>query len=396
MSDLSLAESLEIIDSIQIDGEHCFEQVCFEDCVGRILAEDLTWDRHHPPYNRAAMDGFAFPGQPQPGLNYRVIGESRAGEPFQGEIPAGSCIKIATGACVPDGCDTVIQWEKTRISGSSVEIKEFVVQGGNIHRCGSDQKKGSLALRKGSKIKLQHLALLSTIGAEKVRVLPEIRVTLLCTGSELVPIQAAPEPEQIRASNFYLLDHLLKRQPGISLIQAGFQGDDQTQLHGFLAKHEAETDFFIITGGVGTSDYDLVPGLSEKLGFQTLMHGLAIKPGHPLFFARKGNQFLLGLPGNPVSSFACYIMFGQRILQRLQGLEPKEPEFYEAGEDLINKGGRLLMMPVFCLGKRVLPVVWNGSGDVSAISNMEGLALINPQTTLQKGCDVPVVLLEAM
>ena len=395
MSDLTLMEALELINAQVINQTFSPEEISFADSAGRLLAVDLHWDRDHPPYNRAAMDGYAFPGQPEPKSVWPIIGLSRAGEPFPDHVPPFKCIKIATGAVVPDSCDTVIPWEKTEVCDSSVTVVNQVQSGANIHRKGSDRKRGQVALPKGTKLTAAHIAILSTIGAVTVKVQPRVRVSLLSTGSEIVPIEATPRPDQIRASNFYTLKSLLDRHPGVSLKHADFLEDDFQTLLSWFKTSEPDTDCFIVTGGVGTSEFDFVPRLSSEMGYKTILHGLAIKPGHPLFLARKGNRFILGLPGNPVSSTACYSMFAQRLFSHFLNLPMMSFDLFEAGDDLMNKGKRLLMRPVYTVGKRIYPVEWNGSGDITALAKVDGFALIEPKSTIKTGCDARFFALEA-
>jgi len=387
----TLKEALDLIDGLNLQPS-AVEMVSMEDSVGRVLAKNLTWDRDHPPYNRAAMDGYAFPGKPECGVRYPVVGSSRAGEPYQGLVPEGSCVKIATGAMVPESCHTVVAWEQTQFCDEWVELNTETDHGKHIHLKGSDHEKGAIALCGGQKLGTLHQAVLATIGAHQVPVHSKVRVLFLSTGSELVPVEQDPEPHQIRASNFYAIKQLLASNPSVKLVKAAFLEDTFSVLHSFLNGEQA--DLILVTGGVGTSEYDLVPELANKLGYSVLLHGLAIKPGHPVFLARKGNSLMLGLPGNPVSAAACYLMFAQRILSQFQG--GQRPVFQEfiAGEDLINKGKRLLMRPCRFEGKSIFEIPWNGSGDVSAIHPMTGLALINAKTTISTGEPVQVLLWE--
>ncbi|PIE89605.1 MAG: hypothetical protein CR997_10345 [Acidobacteria bacterium] len=386
MSDLTLYQALDVIDNLVLESETRTEVLPFDQAVGRILAEDLYWDRAHPPYNRAAMDGYAFPQNPVKGSKWVIVGTSRAGKRFEGEVKSGQCVKIATGALVPDACTTVVPWEKTAFSEKEVTINQEVKPGANIHLKGSDLQKGEMAVKKGTCLTEGHVALLSTIGAHKLRVQKPVRLALLSTGSELVAIDQKPGTEQVRASNFYTLKTLIARNRKVELVAAEFLEDDFEALERWFASVENAVDCFLVTGGVGTSDYDLVPELSEKRGFKTLLHGLAIKPGHPLFLSRKGDRVVLGLPGNPVSAVACYTMFATRLIRKLQKISNQPFASFEAGEDLVNGGKRLLMRPVRMNGKYVYPARWNGSGDVSALAHIDGFALIEPRSQINKGC----------
>lgn len=360
------------------------ELVDLEQVQGRILAEDILADRDFPPFDRVAMDGIAlsFENLTQ-GRNKLFIQEVQAAGSPQTKLNDGHgfCIEVMTGSMLPLNCDTVVPYEQIDKSDDFVSLENNIaVQNKNIHRKGSDQKKGNFLIKKGKTLNAGDIGVLATVGKIKVLVYRLPTIALLSTGDELVPVSQNPAPFQIRRSNTIFMKSDLRKK--------GFIADDyhfEDELAGLKSKLFdllSRYDVIICSGAVSKGKFDFLPQALEELQVETLFHRVAQRPGKPFWFGNKGEKLVFGFPGNPVSTFVCYHYYFLSWLNR--GVRE---EYAILKEKIEFRPELTLFQPVRISGDGgVTPIKLNGSGDLVGLSLADGM-LVLPQgkSTFQEG-----------
>ncbi|MFL9824875.1 gephyrin-like molybdotransferase Glp [Rhodoplanes sp. SY1] len=298
------------------------ESVPVGDAHGRVLAADLTALRTQPPDDVSAMDGYAvrFADVTAPGARLRVIGEVPAGRPFDGAVGQGEAARIFTGGVMPAGADTVVVQENATRDGDTVTVSAAAgFLGRHVRNRGRDFSTGTVLLRAGRRLSMRDLALAAAMNHAAVPVHRRPRVGLLATGDELVPPGTSPAPGQIVYSNGFAIA-ALARHEGAATIDLGIAPDrlDDTVAAIRRARQEG-VDVLVTTGGASVGDYDLVQKALAAEGMQLAFWKIAMRPGRPLMSGRLGDIHVLGLPGNPVSSFVTAVLFLVPLLRRLQG-----------------------------------------------------------------------------
>ncbi|GJM62680.1 molybdopterin molybdotransferase MoeA [Persicobacter diffluens] len=284
------------------------EEVPLKNAVGRYLAQDILADRPFPPFDRVAMDGIAIKGKESSvGELLQVSGIQAAGEPQKSLL--ADAIEVMTGAVLPLGVDTVIpyehlEWEK---DGAMVRIIKSFKQGQNVHHNGSDHQQGEVLLKKHAKITSAEVAVLATVGKAQVSVVALPKVAVISTGDELVPVSDLPEVHQIRRSNGPMLAARLEFW-GIQADEYHLK-DDREILEKALKGLVLNYQVLLFTGGVSMGKFDYLPGVFEACGITKQFHKVAQRPGKPFWFGTFPKGLVFALPGNPVSSFLCYIRY---------------------------------------------------------------------------------------
>jgi len=351
------------------------EEVPFREAAGRALSADVVAPFDMPPFDRSAMDGYAVRSADAgtAGVTLEVIGEIPAGHP--GDIPVGpgQAARIMTGAPIPPGADAVQMVERVEAleEGHRVRLAAGVIPGENVRHRGEEFRAGSVVLRAGIPIRAAETALLATLGIVRVPARRAPRVALLATGDELVEPDRLPLPHQIRNSNAYALESVLKdlRLPSIYL---GIAPDEPAALAAAV-RRGLEADVFCLSGGVSVGDYDFAEDALRGEGVEVLFHGVAVKPGKPLLFGRKGATLVFGLPGNPVSSLCDFSLFAVPALRRMLGFaDPRHREVEGVLiEEIRQKPGREWYAPARAEWRdgawRVAPVPTRGSADLAAV-----------------------------
>lgn len=319
---ISLEEAIEIAFSkAQIIGT---ETIDFMQSTGRILAQNIFADADMPPFNKSAMDGYAC-RRTDLGKELSVLEIIPAGQTPTRKIGPGQCSKIMTGAQVPEGADTVFMVEYSE-EVSSGKIR-FTGEKTNSNIClkGEDLKEGDLVLSSGTLLKPQHIAILASVGC----ILPNIYKTpvagIISTGSELVNPEEKPGLSQIRNSNGPQL-FAQATKAGFPVNYYGIVPDEEQLTKNCIEKSIAENDVTILSGGVSVGDFDFVPQIISELGFNIHFNKINIKPGQHTTFASKGNKYIIGLPGNPVSSFIQFEVFVLPFLLKLMNYEQAQIE----------------------------------------------------------------------
>jgi len=299
--------------------------------VGRFLAEDLRAARTQPPADLSAMDGYAL----SPGAGpWRVVGESRAGAPYAAALASGEASRISTGAIMPEGADRVLLQEDAVREGESVIATDLPPPGRHIRKRGFDFAAGDLLLSRGTRITPARLALALAAGHGAVTVPRCLRVAVMDSGDELSPDPAACLPYQIPASNAAMIAAMIAPL-GCDVTRIGPVPDDRAALAAALAQAEG-ADVLVTSGGASVGDHDLIKPALAAWGGETAFWRVAIKPGKPLLVATRGAQVILGLPGNPVSSFATAFLFALPLVRAATGDPDPLPRAITmiAGEDL--------------------------------------------------------------
>ncbi|MCJ2138240.1 molybdopterin molybdotransferase MoeA [Methylobacterium sp. J-026] len=304
------------------------ETVPLAHASGRTLAADIVATRTQPPFPASAMDGYAVRGADaaSPGATLRLIGTSAAGHGFSGRIGPGEAVRIFTGAPVPDGADAILIQEDAQAEGETVRVVEPVEPNRFIRRAGLDFTAGETLLTQGLTLDARRLALAAAAGHPRLPVRRRPRVAILATGDELVAPGENPAWDQIVASNSLAVG-ALATEAGAEIIDLGIAADDHAALaYAFRRAREARADLLVTLGGASVGDHDLVQAALAREGLELGFWRVALRPGKPLMHGRLGDMLVIGLPGNPVSSIVCGLLFVVPAIRALQG-DPR------AGED---------------------------------------------------------------
>ncbi|MEJ2009420.1 MAG: molybdopterin molybdotransferase MoeA [Acidobacteriota bacterium] len=352
---------------------------------GRILAEDVDADRDYPPFNRSTRDGFAVRSQDVelPGTALTLAGEVRAGEHFEGEVEAGHCVAIMTGAPLPRGADAVVMVEYTHTEGNKVRIERPVSSFENVVRKGSEAQAGKRILPGGRRLRPGEIGLLASVGKGHIEVFGQPRVAILPTGDEVVPINCKPEWYQVRNSNSAMLAAVVS-SAGAVAWEIGIGPDEEGALRG-LIEQGLKADLLLLSGGVSMGKYDLVEKVLRDLGAEFFFQSVAIRPGKPLVFGRVQGKFFFGLPGNPVSSFVTCSLFARPAIGVLMGSAFERPRFLRArlGKPVRHVAGLTMFMPARVETRNAEPVVslvgWQGSGDLVGVAEANCFLVVHSE-----------------
>ena len=349
------------------------------EAAGRVLGTAILADRDQPPFDRSTRDGFALRAD-DAGNALRVVGTLRAGEQWAGPaVGAGDAIEIMTGAPLPPGADAVVMVEHVLHEGDLLRLEagRTLSAGENIVPRAAEAHAGDTLLPAGRVLDAAEIAVAASCGCGKVDVFPRPSVAIISTGDELVELEAALEPWQIRNSNSYAIAALVKAEGGVP-ARLAIARDSFAELKERVERGMAG-DLLVLSGGVSMGKYDLVEQVLAELGAEFLFTGALIQPGKPVVFGRLPTfdphrpwVYFFGLPGNPVSTQVCFHLFVAPLLRALAGRTEVAPRFVEAklAEDV--KGGAKVtrFLPAELSGGwdgvKVRVVGWQGSGDVAA------------------------------
>ncbi|MGS3151544.1 molybdopterin molybdotransferase MoeA [Aeromonas sanarellii] len=348
------------------------EQLPLPQALDRILAEEISSPLSVPPFDNAAMDGYAVrlsdlaACTPLP-----VAGKAFAGQPYEGEWPAGHCIRIMTGAPVPFGTEAVVMQEETQANDNGITFLSAPLLGQNIRRRGEDLALGARVLESGLRLSPRELPLLASLGIATVTVRRPLKVAIFSTGDELKPLGTPLQHGDIYDSNRYGVKAMLSRM-GITCLDLGIIPDDPATLRAAFLQADREADALITTGGVSVGEADFTKQLLEELG-EIGFWKLAIKPGKPFAFGRLPNAWFFGLPGNPVSAMVTFDQLVQPALARLAGQTFARPLPLKATvtEPLKKSPGRLdFQRGILSAGPHGLEVRSTGSQDSGVFSSL--------------------------
>ena len=293
------------------------EQVSLEESLDRTIARDVISPINVPSHDNSAMDGYALRFKDlQDSDVLPLAGRSFAGHPFSGAIPSGHCIRIMTGASIPEGADSVIMQEHTETGEQGIRfVKKPSRAGGNVRRAGEDISKGHRVFQAGNKVKPQDVGLLASLGVARVPVYRRLKVAVFSTGDELrLPGEPLGQGD-IYDSNRFIVKAMLSRM-NIEILDLGLIPDDRDRLRETFLRADREADAVITSGGVSVGDADYTKAILDELG-DTGFWKLAIKPGKPFAFGLLPNSYFFGLPGNPVSATVTFQQLAAPALRHL-------------------------------------------------------------------------------
>jgi len=310
----------------QVDALSEAHKVPIRKALGRSLAEDIFSTINVPGHTNSAMDGYAIhrseiPQKAQATLTN--VGTAWAGKPYTGTVSQGECIRIMTGAAMPENTDTVIMQERVEIQGNNILIDHTNSAGKKVRQAGEDIPAGGKVLAKGKKLTPADLGLLASVGVDQVSVVNKLRVAFFSTGDELRPVGSKLEHGQIYDSNRYTLHGMLFRL-GVEIIDLGVIEDKREAVEKAFIDASQSADVIITSGGVSVGDADFVKETLEKIG-KVNFWKVAMKPGRPLAFGKIKDAWFFGLPGNPVSVMVTFYMFVQPALNKLAGSNYQAP-----------------------------------------------------------------------
>ncbi len=378
------------------------ERVPILEATGRVLAETVTADRDIPPLTNAAMDGYAVRSADLAEGTYRlrVVGEVAAGHPPDARVGVGEAMRIMTGAPVPEGADTVVRFEDTRLDAEWVEILKPPSLGKNVRPAGEDVSAGAVILRPGKILRPQEIGMLAALGRLEVSVIRRPRVAIMATGDEVVCPDQAPGPCQIRDANSYTVAAQVQRYGGVPILLGVARDEEALIRQGVREALARKADFIITSGGVSVGNFDLV---KQILTAEGEMHfwSLNMKPGRPMAFGDIEGVPLIGLPGNPVATMLNTELYVRPPLLKMQGFTDWSLPTVSArlSEAVARKDGRRHYLRVRLreteAGYEAVLTGDQGSGILNSLVIADGLAVIPEDARqLSKGATVQVILLK--
>lgn len=351
------------------------ETVLLSRCAGRVLAETILSDVAQPPFDTAAMDGWAVKGETA-GL-YRVVGESRAGQRFEGELQRGEAALISTGAALPSGADRVVRREQARLHGALVELPDINPDRLDIRFRGEDFTIGRRLVEAGRKVDHLDLARLSAAGVTGASVTARPKVIIVPTGDEIIPAGAARSPDQIYDSISLPLEVRCREAGAIVDVSPVVRDDEVAARKAFAGMAR---DIVVVIGGASKGKHDLVRPALESFGLDIIISSVRMRPGKPFWTGRLGDgRLVIGLPGNPLAALVCAELFLLPVIRAWQGAAPKPPlmripcstpikaaptfERFLLGRLSIDAGGQCVALPC-------------GGDDSAALSPVAGADLL--------------------
>lgn len=382
-------------------------------CAGKVLGEDIFSDQDHPIFDTASMDGYAIRGRDTSGatsnnpIKLDVIGDIPAGSSPDVHIGPFKAARIMTGAPVPTGADVVVPQEWTNVNtdqpGSPlpafIEVKQPLKPGSYIRPRGQDLQAGQKVLQAGKRLQPQDAGVLALLGKMEVPIYRAPKIAVLSTGDELIDPGAPLSPGKIRDINTYTIT-LLARRHGAEVIMTGTAPDRPDEIESWLNHAvSAGADFLVTTAGVSVGAYDFVKKIIEKNGFLTFWRA-DMRPGKPIAFGEYRRVPFMGLPGNPVSAFVCFLVFGLPAIAKLSGDTDYHPIFTQAVlEHEIESDGRESYLRAVVTREneknRVHLTGHQGSGNIFSLCQANALLIVpSGVKSLPAGTEASVWMLD--
>lgn len=371
------------------------ESVRIVDAISRVLAEDVRADMDMPPFDRSQMDGYAVKASDTRSapVTLDIVGESAAGMGWHDKLTKGQAVRIMTGARVPPGADAIQKLELASESGSRVSIEEATEVGRYIVKRGTEIRRGSKLFKPGEVIDERMIASLAAFGYDSVKVFRRPRVSILATGSEIVPIGRKPGGDQIRNSNSVMLKALAECAGGSAKLLSN-TGDDLEKLKQAISKTASSSgsDILVMTGGVSVGKYDLTKAALRELGAELFFERVRLRPGKPTVFARLKNTHVFGLPGNPISAAVTFYLFVRPAIMKMQNASETD---LPTGYAVVTKDAKAVkerdtylpaMLGTDARGRLLAtPLRWHGSSDFVGFARADALLFVPRGETINTG-----------
>lgn len=381
---LPVDEALERI--VALSSRTASESLPLAEAAGRILSDPVIARTDQPPFDSSAMDGYAVRAADLENADtLRLTGVSQAGTRFEGAVLSGECVRIFTGAPMPQGADTVVMQEETERSDAVIRFETKPKTGANVRLQGNDFHLGQALLEPGSGLTPAALALAAAANVPEVSVAKRPRALLLGTGDELVPVGSPLSPDQIVASNSLGLVPLLTRF-GATAEDLGIARDNRAELDAAIAAALAqEPELLITTGGASVGEHDLVQDALKENGVEIDFWRIAMRPGKPLMLGRKGRTLVFGLPGNPVSALVTARIFVVPAICAMLGAPAPASLTLPLARNLPPNGVRRHFMRARLVTEpgeatRVSPILETDSGHLSSLAAADCLVVQKENT----------------
>lgn len=310
-------DSMELMKNIKINN-YKTKKLYLCDALGYILAEDIISDHNSPEHPTSAMDGYALRHEDMALGRLHISSVNPAGSALTGSVAKGECIKTFTGSLMPKGSDTLIPIENVTVEGNEIIIEEPVPRGFSVREVGENYTKEQLLIPKGTKIDIAQIGVMASLNIVTPLVYEKPLVAILSTGSELLELgETQTNDSQIRSSNNYILEAIVKKYDGIPM-QLGCVADDKESITQAISKALSQSDIVVTTGGVSVGDYDFVKDVIRELGCDVIFKGVRIKPGQHIMIARRDDKFIIGLPGFAYSSTVTALLYLVPMIAMMQ------------------------------------------------------------------------------
>jgi molybdopterin molybdotransferase len=373
------------------------ESVSIDDCLHRVLAQDVTATRSTPPFNRAAVDGYALKARDTFGISrqhpgrLKIVDVVYAGATPKTKISGGECIQVATGARIPGGADAVVMTEDVTQEDGQLKVVKPVYPRANVAPRGEDIKKGQRVLNEGSILEPAGIGVLASQGITGISVYQKPKVAVIPTGEEIGEVGSRLKPAQIYDINSHTISAVV-RDNGCLPARFGIVGDTAPEIKAAI-EAGLETDMLVFSGGSSVGDRDLLFGILNEMG-QVFFHGIQIKPGKPTMFGQVKGKPVLGMPGYPTSCLInAYILLAP-ALRKMAHLPPKRKLTIDArlGERVPGSVGRRQFLPVRIEGDKAIPI-FKESGSITGTAAADGYIVVSENIDiLEKGEPVTVTL----
>ncbi len=371
------------------------EIISINDCLNRILAEDIVSKIDVPNFERSAMDGYAviandtFGASQKKPVKLKKIGIIDIGDVSSQKLKPGEAIRISTGAMIPDGATAIIKIEDSELNGDIIYVFNSVTPDKNVVKIGENIKKNSKVLTQGLELKAEHIALLASLGFETVKVIKKPKISVYATGNELVEVGKPLGKSQIYNTNTLMIKALIQIYGGVTTRDITLK-DNKEDITTELINATNNSDLIVFSGGTSVGIKDLLPEIIREKG-TILTHGISMKPGSPVLIGIVRNRLIFCLPGTPVAAYVCFIkivgpsikkMLGSAILDpraEVRAIMSKDVPGTELGTihylrvKLKEIEGQLLADPIMLKGSSIITSLTESDGIVEIDPNQEGL-----------------------
>jgi molybdopterin molybdotransferase len=398
---ITYSQSLEILNKINTL-KLSTEKIYVADTLNRVLAKDIIADENSPAFKTSSMDGYAIKHEDLQLGKIKIIDNNPAGSIVKSKVENITCIKTFTGSLMPEGSDTLIPIENVLVENNSIIINTVVPKGFAVRNVGENYQKNEILITKGTLINFAHIGVMASLNKTQVEVFLKPTIAVASTGNEILDVgEIQTNDSQIRSSNHLTLEAIAK-QNGANVNQMGIVKDDKKSITLLLENALLKSDIVVTTGGVSVGDYDFVKDvIKDELQCEVLFQGVLIKPGQHILFAKKGEKFIIGLPGFAYSSTVTFLLYVLPLIFKLKGSTETLKIVDAIIDDNYQKKGDKTSFSAcnIIFQDGTYHVNFNGkkNGSSAILTNMlgeVGLLIQEPDSVnLEKGDNVKVILL---